>query len=150
MLYHRSIDDDGSIECKHGISECMGNIIELCVASLYPDPKTHLGFTMCLTNDYKQIAKKAFVEGCALEHGIDLKKLDECAKGDDGAHGMSLLQQSVARSASANITTSCTIRLSNETWCVRDGGKWKDCKNGSTPQDLVRDVMQASGIEWQQ
>lgn len=128
----------------------MGNIVELCAASLYPDPKIYLGFTMCLTNDYKQIAEKKFVEGCALEHGIDLYKLDDCAKKDDSAYGMSLLQQSVARSSSANVTTSCTIRLNNETWCVRDGGKWKDCKNGSTPQDLVKAVMQATGSEWKQ
>lgn len=146
----RNTNEDGSIKCKHGISECMGNIIELCVASLYPDPKTSLGFTMCLTNDYKQIAEKAFVEGCALEHGIDLHKLDTCAKGDDGAHGMSLLQHSVARSADAGVITSCTVRLNNETWCVRDGGKWRDCKHGSTPQDLVREVIQVAGFEWQQ
>jgi hypothetical protein len=38
-------DNDG-VECMHGPGECMGNIIELCAARLYPDVKTNLGFTM--------------------------------------------------------------------------------------------------------
>ncbi|KAG9237818.1 hypothetical protein BJ875DRAFT_481002 [Amylocarpus encephaloides] len=76
-------DNDG-VDCKHGPPECLGNIIELCAASLYPDPKTYLGFTMCLTRDYKDIPAKSLVEDCALEHGIDFKKLDECAVEDNG------------------------------------------------------------------
>lgn len=34
-------DNDG-VDCKHGPEECMGNIIELCSAKLYPDPKVCL------------------------------------------------------------------------------------------------------------
>ena len=32
-------DHDDGVVCKHGQEECLGNIIELCAASLYPDPK---------------------------------------------------------------------------------------------------------------
>jgi hypothetical protein len=35
-------DNDG-VDCMHGPEECMGNIIELCAAKLYPDPKIYLG-----------------------------------------------------------------------------------------------------------
>ncbi|CAJ2502067.1 Uu.00g049200.m01.CDS01 [Anthostomella pinea] len=91
-------ENDG-VECMHGPNECMGNIIELCAHQLYPDPKIWLGFTMCLTRDYKQIPQRELVEDCALEHAIDFDKLNDCAAKDDGAFGMGMLRSSVQRSA---------------------------------------------------
>ncbi|KAG6007523.1 hypothetical protein E4U21_005824 [Claviceps maximensis] len=93
--------DDG-VECKHGPSECMGNIIELCARELYPDPKINLGFIMCLTRDYSNIPNRALVEDCALEHAIDIKAINDCATKDDGAHGMELLRTSVERTANVS------------------------------------------------
>ena len=77
----------------------MGNIIELCAATLYPDPKTYLGFAMCLTRDYDEIPQRNLVEDCALEHAIDFDELNDCAAKDDGAYGTGLLRASVRRSA---------------------------------------------------
>ncbi|OAA47770.1 Gamma interferon inducible lysosomal thiol reductase GILT [Metarhizium rileyi] len=90
--------NDG-VECKHGPSECMGNIIELCTRELYPDPKINLGFIMCLTRDYTHIPERALVEDCALEHAIDIKAINECAAKDDGAYGMDLLRHSIQRTS---------------------------------------------------
>ncbi|TWU76464.1 hypothetical protein ED733_007184 [Metarhizium rileyi] len=92
--------NDG-VECKHGPSECMGNIIELCTRELYPDPKINLGFIMCLTRDYTHIPERALVEDCALEHAIDIKAINECAAKDDGAYGMDLLRHSIQRTSDA-------------------------------------------------
>ncbi|KAH7328134.1 hypothetical protein B0I35DRAFT_472879 [Stachybotrys elegans] len=130
-------DDDDGVECKHGPSECLGNIIELCARELYPDPKISLGFVMCLTKDYKHIPERALIEDCALEHAIDIKDLNECATRDSGAHGMDLLRSSVQRTADANVTISCTIRLNDEVYCIRDGGEWIDCPHGPGVNDLV-------------
>ncbi|KAI1503028.1 hypothetical protein F5X99DRAFT_407362 [Biscogniauxia marginata] len=91
-------ENDG-VDCMHGPAECMGNIIELCAHHLYPDPKIYLGFTMCLTRDYQEIPERELVEDCALEHGIDFEKLNECAAEDTGAIGMAMLRKSVQRSA---------------------------------------------------
>ncbi len=77
----------------------MGNIIELCAAEMYHDPKTYLGFTMCLAREYQAIPERSLVEDCALEHAIDFGKLNDCAAKDDGAYGMGLLRDSVRRSA---------------------------------------------------
>ncbi|KAJ1331598.1 Gamma interferon inducible lysosomal thiol reductase (GILT) [Microdochium nivale] len=94
-------ENDG-VECKHGPNECMGNIIELCAAHLYPDPKIYLGFTMCLTRDYKLIPQRALIEDCALEHGIEFDRLNDCAAQDDGAFGMGMLRNSVQRSTAVS------------------------------------------------
>ena len=90
--------NDG-VDCKHGPSECMGNILELCARELYPDPKINLGFIMCLSKDYHHIPERSLIEDCALEHAIDFQSLNECATRDDGAHGLEMLRDSVERSA---------------------------------------------------
>lgn len=35
------------------------------------------------------------------------------------------------------MTKSCTVRLDNEIYCVRDNGKWTDCPSGAGVNDLV-------------
>ncbi|KAI1356675.1 hypothetical protein F5Y01DRAFT_1367 [Xylaria sp. FL0043] len=100
LTYIGTPTENDGVECKHGPGECMGNIIELCAHQLYPDPKIWLGFTMCLTKDYHAIPQRELVEDCALEHAVDFEKINECATRDDGAFGMSMLRESVKRSAS--------------------------------------------------
>ncbi|KAK4674777.1 hypothetical protein QC763_0027840 [Podospora pseudopauciseta] len=133
----RPTEHDDGVACKHGAEECLGNIIELCAQSLYPDPKTYLGFVMCLTKDYRHIPQRGLIEDCALEHAIDFDKLNECATKDDGAYGMGMLRSSVRRTSAAGVTKSCTVRLNEEIYCVRDNGQWKECPHGSSVNDLV-------------
>lgn len=85
--------------------------MELCAATLYPDPKIYLGFTMCLFNDLSHIPDETLIESCSLEHGLDFEKLKDCTSKDDGAYGIDLLRQSVARSANAHVQYSCTVSL---------------------------------------
>jgi hypothetical protein len=138
----KTTDEDDGVQCMHGQTECLGNILELCAASEYPDPKIYLGFTMCLSNDYKDIPKRELVSACSLEHGIDFDKLNDCMSRDDGAYGMGMLRESVQRSASLNVTTSCTVRLDGKKRCIVDGGDFKDCEGGSRPADLIKDINQ--------
>ncbi|KEF55491.1 uncharacterized protein A1O9_08241 [Exophiala aquamarina CBS 119918] len=127
-----------AVSCMHGPAECLGNIIELCAAEIYPDPKIYLGFTNCLTSDYHNIPDRDLVEGCAMEHGIDFQKLNNCIS--DEGEGINLLRASISRSHENNVTKSCTVRLAGKIRCIRDGGKWYDCPGGSSVEDLVRDI----------
>lgn len=151
----------------HGPTECLGNIIELCARELYPDPMISLGFIMCLTKEYKMIPDRTLVEDCALEHAVDFQSLNRCATPDEGGHGLELLRASVQRTAQvsrpppnpssplrgsradpgtlppqANVTTSCTIRLDDQIYCIRDGGEWKDCPRGPGVDDLVAAIQE--------
>ncbi|KAH7395057.1 hypothetical protein DE146DRAFT_658978 [Phaeosphaeria sp. MPI-PUGE-AT-0046c] len=134
-------DDDG-VQCMHGQTECLGNILMLCAAAEYPDPKLHLGFSNCLINDYQEIPNKSLIEDCALEHGLDFDTLNDCMSKDTGAYGMGLLRDSVQHSSDVGVTTSCTVRLDKKVRCVYDDGEWKDCDGGSKPADLVHDIKQ--------
>ncbi|KAI8942680.1 hypothetical protein NX059_000730 [Plenodomus lindquistii] len=132
-------EDDG-VQCKHGQTECLGNILMLCAASEYPDPKSYLGFSNCLISDYAEIPSQTLAEDCALEHGLDFGVLNDCMSRDSGGYGMGLLRRSVLHSQEVGVQTSCTIRLDNKVRCVYDGGEWKDCDNGERPEDLIHDI----------
>jgi len=80
----------------------LGNIIELCAQKLYPEPKAFLGFTMCLTRDYKHIPQRSLIEDCALEHALDFNALNECATRENGAYGVGMLRDSVQRTANVS------------------------------------------------
>jgi Gamma interferon inducible lysosomal thiol reductase (GILT) len=123
----------------HGPSECLGNMILLCAAQLYPDPKLSLGFAQCLTNDYHDIPDRDLVESCAMEHSLDFKMINACLSDSGRAPG--LLRDSVERSAKLNITTSCTLRLQGKVWCVT--GTEQDCNDGSNLDGLLKDIKTA-------
>ena len=137
-----SIDETNStsdIQCKHGPEECLGDIILLCAQHLYPtDAKISLGFSNCLISSYKKIPDRSLIESCALEHAVDFAKLNHCLS-DDG-HGEELLRASVLRSKSEGVVYSCTVKVGGEKWCIRDGGRWKGCVNGSSVDALVAEI----------
>ncbi len=140
QAHSRSVDPKSdAVSCMHGPSECLGNMILLCAAQLYPDPKLSLGFANCMVNDYHDIPQRDLVETCAMEHGVDFKKINGCISEEGNAQG--LLRDSVERSAGANVSTSCTIRLEGKRWCVTDGKK--DCNDGANLDGLVKDVKSA-------
>ncbi|KAK3721018.1 hypothetical protein LTR37_003308 [Vermiconidia calcicola] len=141
-------DDDDGVICMHGPEECLGNIIELCAAQLYPDPKTYLGFVMCMTREYDDIPRRTLVEDCVLEHSMSMEDLNNCTNQDDGSLSVDMLRASFNRTAEAGVTKSCTVRLNGQTRCIRDGGEWKDCDGGSTAQDLVADILDQAYSGW--
>lgn len=124
----------------HGQTECLGNILMLCAASEYPDPKLYLGFSNCLITDYKEIPSQSLIEDCALEHGLDFGVLNDCMSKDSGGYGMGLLRDSVQHSKDVNVTASCTVRLDNKVRCIYDGGKTRDCDGRERPEDLIHDI----------
>jgi hypothetical protein len=140
LTFLRLTNEDDGVLCKHGQTECLGNIVSLCAAREYPDPKLHLGFTNCMINDYQEIPKRQLIEDCALEHGLDFGVLNECMSRDTGAYGMGLLRDSVKHSQDVGAGISCTVRLDDKVRCVYDGGQWKDCVDGHKPEDLIADI----------
>ena len=139
LSYIGKIDKDNQLQCMHGPSECLGNMMGLCAQQLYPDDvKISLGFSTCMIMKYQQIPDRDMVQACAMEHSVDFEKLNACIS--EEGRGMDLLEASVVRSQKANVTKSCTVRVGGEKWCVRDGGQWKGCEGGYEVADLVKEV----------
>ncbi|OAP64859.1 hypothetical protein AYL99_00831 [Fonsecaea erecta] len=139
MSFIGSIDPDSdAVSCMHGPGECLGNIILLCAAKVYPEVKLWLGFANCMISEYPDIPKRDLVQSCAMEHGLDFQQLNSCIS--DEGEGIDLLRASIERSQENNVTKSCTVRLAEKVRCIRDGGKWYDCPGGSSVDALVRDI----------
>jgi hypothetical protein len=100
--------DDG-VACKHGPTECLGNILQLCAEVAYPDPLQWVGFAMCMEKQFDHIPERWLVQNCAAEYGIELERLNECASREDGGFAIGLLRDSVERSKEAGVTLSCTV-----------------------------------------
>ncbi|KAI1185726.1 hypothetical protein F5B17DRAFT_445491 [Nemania serpens] len=131
------LSEDGVLECKHGAEECRGSIVELCAQELYPDPRTLVGFVECLTADFERIPDRAFYEACASENSVDLRSIDQCTAKDDGEYGRKLLLESVQHTKDVGVRISGTVRLNEEIYCIRDKGRWIDCPNGASVDNLV-------------
>ncbi|MCJ1341493.1 hypothetical protein MMC09_006789 [Bachmanniomyces sp. S44760] len=130
---------DSSVHCRHGQTECLGNILSLCAQDLYDNStKISLGFSTCMISSYADIPSRQLVQNCALEHGVDFELLNQCVS--EEGKGMDLLEESVQRTKDAGVVFSCTVRLDDKIRCIMDGGEWKDCEGGNRPEDLIRDV----------
>lgn len=139
LSYIGKLDENNTIQCMHGATECLGNMLGLCAHELHPNnTKISLGFTTCLITSYQRIPDRDLVQSCALEHGISFDDLNACIS--EEGKGLDLLEASVERSEKAGVKKSCTVRIGGEQWCVRDGGKWKDCDGGHEVKDLVMEV----------
>ncbi|KAL9126650.1 MAG: hypothetical protein Q9217_004326 [Psora testacea] len=139
LSYIGSLTEDNTIHCKHGPTECLGNMLGLCAAELFPtDVKRSLGFSTCMIQSYQQIPSRELVQHCALEHGISFEDLNACIS--EEGKGMDLLEASVDRSQKAGVSKSCTVRVAEVKWCIRDGAEWKDCPDGHEVKDLVQAV----------
>ncbi|MCJ1277554.1 hypothetical protein MMC21_005367 [Puttea exsequens] len=139
LSYIGKIDSSDDVQCMHGAEECLGNMMGLCAQDLYPNnTKISLGFSTCLTMNYTRIPDRDLVEECSLEHGIPFEKLNACLS--EEGKGLDLLEKSVLRSSGAGVKKSCTVRVAGEVWCIMDGGKWKECKEGHEVVDLVKAV----------
>lgn len=111
-----------------------------------------LGFANCLINDYREIPSRPLVHNCALEHGLDFESINSCASREDddfenpsdptpeNPSGIALLRQSVRHTRDVGVTKSCTVRLDETIWCIRDNGQWKDCAHGSDVSTFVQEV----------
>ena len=73
-----------------------------------------------------------------MEHGVDFERLNDCVS--EEGKGLDLLEESVKRSQEAGVQKSCTVRVAGKIWCIRDGGVWKECSEGSKVGDLVGKV----------
>ncbi|KAL1934331.1 hypothetical protein VTP01DRAFT_6513 [Rhizomucor pusillus] len=127
-------------ECKHGPSECLGDIQELCFKHVHPDQRDWFAFDLCLNEHYEDIGNdKQLAHDCASRLGKDYAKVELCIK---SKLGVGLLAKSVERTKSLGVTKSCTIYIDNQLRCIRDG-TWKECEGGHQVDDFVKTIEDA-------
>ena len=118
----RLTNEDDGVQCKHGQTECLGNIVLLCAAREYPDPKLHLGFANCLIDEYPEIPKRQLIEDCALEHGLDFGVLNDCMSKDTGAYVC--MMAASGRTVKADTSLRIWSRTSRDCMMRHKDGLW--------------------------
>ncbi|KAJ9053525.1 hypothetical protein DSO57_1023370 [Entomophthora muscae] len=125
------------VTCMHGESECLGNIHELCAKKISPD--SYFGFALCLNKNPSTIGKSdQDLTKCLVASNIPLAQFRTCVSED----GRQLLKESVSYTKSMQMKSSCTILINKQNKCIHDG-TWKNCDNGYTENDFVRQIEEA-------
>ena len=128
LWHNRTTPGNGSVACMHSPGECLGNMVHLCGAKLYPyshagekETTTFIPFSQCLIHDYQKLPDQAFIEDCVKEGGADFQKINECLSDQGFEDGIELLKSSIEWSEYLGVWTCCTIRLAGRRRCVMDG-----------------------------
>ncbi|SCV72341.1 BQ2448_3878 [Microbotryum intermedium] len=139
---------DDHVECKHGPSECTGNIQQLCAAKYWQGVDgsvnpwaTWWNFVQCQNyNGLSRIGTERLAQSCASVVGKEWSgAVEECA---NSFEGVDLLRESVRATKALELGKSCSIVIDGELVCVRDG-RWVDCEEGHEVGDFVRLVRRA-------
>ncbi|KAG6854792.1 hypothetical protein C0991_001219 [Blastosporella zonata] len=146
LVYVAKIDENEQVfgvKCMHGLEECAGNIQQLCVAKY--EPSAWWEFIQCQNYEGRsEIGNPNLTLKCANAVGIDWENsaAAECAGLDGsgtGSEGITLLKESVIRGHKLGIEKSCTILINGEQVCIHDG-TWKNCQNGHSVNDFVKQI----------
>ncbi|TPX59616.1 hypothetical protein PhCBS80983_g02356 [Powellomyces hirtus] len=105
--------------CKHGVSECIGNIQQLCMR--HEHPSSWFGYVACVNTDNDAIPSREQAVACA--ESLDASYPEKCVTGQRGA---TLLRKDAEYVQGKGVTASCTVQIAGKTVCVRDGGEWRD------------------------
>jgi len=136
------------VTCKHGDQECAGNVHELCVSHHQRHLSTWWSWLQCLNmGGPERIGTVDAAVDCAEMSGIDwvTSGIRDCVMDrGDKSEGTQLLKESMERARLNEITRSCTIKVSGNTRCIRDGGRWYDCEGGSSPKEIAATIRK----EW--
>ncbi|KAG5652425.1 hypothetical protein H0H81_005021 [Sphagnurus paluster] len=130
----------------HGVEECAGNVQQLCVAK-YESSSVWWEFVQCQNYEGRsKIGNPDLALKCASAVGIDWENSNSgrCAGLDGsgkGPEGVTLLKESVRLGQKLGVKSSCTVLISGRKVCVHDG-TWKECENGHSVNDFVRQINQ--------
>lgn len=117
-----------AVQCMHGPAECVGDQQRLCAQTVLTSRSgTDLRFALCQDAGTVPENGKACAKSAGFE-AVELQAWDACLS---GTLGEELLRASAERAESLSITTSCTLHVESQAFCVHDG-QWKDCGSACT------------------
>jgi len=111
------------VQCMHGPAECVGDQQRLCAQTALTS-RSGAGLRFALCQDAGTIPENG--KACAASAGFEAKELEAWEACVRGGVGEELLRASAERALALSISTSCTVHVESQAFCVHDG-HWKDC-----------------------
>ncbi|GAB6031765.1 E3 ubiquitin-protein ligase NRDP1 [Chamberlinius hualienensis] len=84
--------------CQHGEPECIGNVIQSCAVSIYPDQNVFIPYLGCTETPSNVTEPNIAASQCAYEQGLDYQLINTCAgsqEGNDLEHQMGVATESL-------------------------------------------------------
>ncbi|GAX85344.1 hypothetical protein CEUSTIGMA_g12761.t1 [Chlamydomonas eustigma] len=131
-----------NVQCKHGISECLGNQQQLCMLK-HTSPQAFWGFIQCQNQDITTVGTSSSAERCLdqvlseVSHESVIHKVRSCFNGKEATQ---LLRESATFTKDKGVVKSCTMWVNGKPRCVHDGGIWYDCPGGPEVEDFIDSI----------
>eukprot|EP00775_Hariotina_reticulata_P007516 gene7516-7726_t len=132
--------EGGGWSCKHGNSECNGDVQQLCVqqhSKPYNRIKWLYSFVLCNNKQgFNATGSFATAAKCLKDAHVPVSfatKMLECMYSPTRRD---LLESDFALTDTLGVATSCTVRFDGSTVAVRDGGKWVSSPGAADVRDF--------------
>jgi hypothetical protein len=136
--------EGSSVSCMHGKRECVGNKLQMCLQAHIPTDKTpaeYLDILKCQgQGDVTEIKE---LKLCMKNGGVPDEVQEKVAACAAAAEGDQLMVQSAQLVKERDVKKSCTVYIDGKRRCVRDGGVWYDCPEGSTTGAFIKQICDA-------
>ncbi|MEW5301878.1 MAG: hypothetical protein WDW36_004706 [Sanguina aurantia] len=132
------------VMCKHGPSECQGNVQQLCMGRYATSDSQLLDFVECQNADFRDVGEASLAASCAREVGVTKEVMKDLKTCWSGYEGEGLLRGSMSYSSEQGVETSCTMFIAGESRCIVDGGDWSECDGGHETEDFVASICDAA------
>lgn len=138
--YIAKLKDEDKVACMHGTAECDGNKQQLCLQEHLPAADNRKFFQALLCHGSGRVNDVAHLQSCMKDAGVDADAQAEVLKCIDGTQGTTLQVKSAKEVAANSVVKSCTVFIDGNKRCIRDGGTWYDCADGSSTQDFIKSI----------
>lgn len=141
--YIAKLKEEDAVSCMHGAAECDGNKQQLCLQHHLPAAENRKYFQALLCHAKGHVNDVSRLTSCMTEAGVDADVQAEVLKCVDGTLGATLQVDSAKQVAANSVVKSCTVFVDGAKRCIRDGGTWYDCPQGSDTAAFIKSVCDA-------
>lgn len=141
--YIARLKEQDAVSCMHGAAECDGNKQQLCLQHHLPAAENRKYFQALLCHAKGRVNDVSRLTTCMTEAGVDADVQAEVLKCVDSTLGASLQVASAKQVKANSVVKSCTVFVDGAKRCIRDGGTWYDCPQGSDTAAFIKSVCDA-------
>lgn len=112
--------DNSKVSCMHGISECQGNLLQLCLQQYIPlDKNIEWFYSTLQCHTAGDVGSKDHLKSCMAKASIAADVQDKVLQCADGKQGKQLQLESAKEVVQREVKKSCTVFIAGKKRCIR-------------------------------